>query len=98
LPKRFSDAKDSHFIEMLRVGANNLCDEQLWKDLCAEAAVRLLRATEPVSVDLGKCARAAESIILHRLGRNIIDGYTLEMSKEQAKAVLDAAGVKYHED
>lgn len=45
--KRFSDESDVAFVTMLRVAANNLCDEQLWKDLCNEAADRLEQESKP---------------------------------------------------
>jgi hypothetical protein len=39
--KRFANESHIAFVTMLAVGANNLCDEQLWKDLCNEAGRRL---------------------------------------------------------
>lgn len=46
-PKRFSNESDVAFVTMLRAAANNLCDEQLWKDLCNEAADRLEQESKP---------------------------------------------------
>ena len=42
--RRLADESHIAFVAMLAFGANNLCTEQLWKDLCNEAGRRLHRA------------------------------------------------------